>query len=148
MDQLLVNCKLLGLIDNDLSSLPEYCQTIADATGVPLPRNYPIIGEDAFETATGVHAAAVIKAYKKGDSWLADRVYCGVPASEVGREQNIRIGYMSGKSNVQFWLERRGIAVEEALVQTIFDRAKATTRLLRDDEIQTIVDQHLAAHSS
>jgi 2-isopropylmalate synthase len=148
MDLLLVNCKLLGLIDNDLRKLPDYCEAIAKATGVPLPRNYPVIGEDAFETATGVHAAAVIKAFKKGDSWLADRVYCGVPASEVGREQKIRIGYMSGKSNVLFWLERRGIAASEELVQEIFDRAKKTDRLLSDEEVQEIVDHHLATHSS
>lgn len=139
MDLLLVNLKLLGWIDNDLRKLGEYCETISKATGVPIPRNYPVFGEDAFETATGVHAAAVIKAYRKGDVWLADRVYCGVPAGEFGREQKIRVGPMSGKSNVVFWLERRGYPADEDLVQEIFDRAKHSDRLLADDEIIEIV---------
>ncbi|MBI4615871.1 MAG: 2-isopropylmalate synthase [Planctomycetes bacterium] len=139
MDLLLVNLKLLGWIDNDLRKLGEYCEAISKATGVPIPRNYPVFGEDAFETATGVHAAAVIKAYRKGDVWLADRVYCGVPAGEFGREQKIRVGPMSGKSNVVFWLERRGYPADEDLVQEIFDRAKHSDRLLADDEIIEIV---------
>ena len=41
-----------------------------------------MVGSDAFETGTGVHAAAVIKAFRKGDAWLADRVYSGVPAGD------------------------------------------------------------------
>ena len=72
---------------------------------VPIPHGYPVVGQDAFETATGVHAAAIIKAMKKGDAWLADRVYSGVPAADFGRRQVIAIGPMSGKSNVLHWLE-------------------------------------------
>lgn len=147
MDMLLVNLKLLGWIDNDLTKLNEYCQLVHEATTAPLPNNYPVFGEDAFETATGVHAAAVIKAFKKGDSWLADRVYCGVPAGDFGLEQKIRIGPMSGKSNVIFWLERRGIEAEEDLVDRIFDRAKQTNRLLTDDEIRSVIDMAASARS-
>ena len=95
IDLLLVNLKLLGWIDRDLSALGEYCVAVSEATGVPIPSNYPVIGTDAFETATGVHAAAVIKAYRKGDDWLADRIYSGVPAGDFGFRQKIRIGPMS-----------------------------------------------------
>ena len=110
MDQLLVNLRLLGWIDNDLTALAEYCETVSRGTGVAIPPNYPVVGHDAFRTGTGVHAAAVIKAFKKGEDWLADRVYSGVPASWVGRRQAIEIGPMSGESNVVFWLESHGIA--------------------------------------
>jgi 2-isopropylmalate synthase len=139
IDLLLVNLKLMGLIDNDLRKLPEYCARVSRALGVPIPRNYPVVGEDAFETATGVHAAAVIKAYEKGDAWLADRVYSGVPAGDFGRDQNIRIGPMSGKSNVIYWLKRRGIEPTSTRVEAIFQRAKQTPHLLSDDEIQAII---------
>src|SRR2546430_11142091 len=54
-------------------------------SGHQLPVNYPLAGADAFRTATGVHAAAIIKAQRKGDRWLADRVYSGVPAGEFGK---------------------------------------------------------------
>ncbi len=139
MDQLLVNLKLLGSLDQDLSALMAYCRTASVATATPIPRNYPVVGEDAFRTATGVHAAAIIKAKKKGDDWLADRIYSGVPASMVGKKQIIDIGHMSGESNVVAWLQARGYQASPALVAEIFRAAKAASRTLHDDEIEGIV---------
>jgi 2-isopropylmalate synthase len=136
MDALLMNLVLMGYIERDLSALCEYCETVSAATGVPIPPNYPIVGRDAFRTATGVHAAAVIKAYRKKDAALVDAVYSGVPASLIGREQQIDVGPMSGKSNVVFWLERRGIPVTEELVERIFAKAKASSAVLTDQEIE------------
>jgi len=141
MDLLLVNLKLLGWIDRDLSKLEEYCKVVSEATGVPIPSNYPVIGDDAFETATGVHAAAVIKAFHKGDAWLADRIYSAVPAGDFGLRQKIRIGPMSGRSNVIFWLKQRGIEADDDRVTRIFDAAKRSNRLLEDQEIQELVGQ-------
>jgi len=140
MDQLLVNLSLLGWIENDLAALPEYCERISAATGVPIPPNYPVVGRDAFRTGTGVHAAAVIKAFQKGEDWLADRVYSGVPASMVGRRQEIEVGPMSGESNVVFWLKSRGIEPTPERIQAVFQRAKTTDRVLTDAEIQAILD--------
>ena len=137
MDQLLVNLRLLGWIDNDLTALAEYCETVSRGTGVAIPPNYPVVGHDAFHTGTGVHAAAVIKAFKKGEDWLADRVYSGVPASWVGRRQAIEIGPMSGESNVVFWLESHGIAPTPERTRALFQRAKSVDRVLTDDEIRS-----------
>ncbi len=137
-DLLLVNMQLLGWIDRDLSRLPEYCEFVAEKTGVPLPNNYPVIGRDAFRTMTGVHAAAIIKARAKGDEWLADLVYSGVPAALVGRRQVIDIGPMSGESNVVCWLEEHGLAVEPEVVAAIFSRAKQSTRVLEEPEVLAI----------
>jgi len=136
MDQILVNLKLLGWIDNDLKRLYEYCLKAAEYVGIPIPHGYPVVGKDAFETATGVHAAAIIKAMKKGDAWLADRVYSGVPAGEFGREQEIAIGPMSGRSNVVYWLEKRGLPATENAIAAILARAKQSSRLLREPEIR------------
>ena len=138
MDQMLVNLKLMGIApwaERDLTKLKDYCLTVSQATGVPIPRNYPVLGDDAFRTATGVHAAAVIKAFKKGDIELANSVYSGVPAHYFGLEQIIEIGPMSGKSNVIFWLEHRGIEPSEDIVERIMQRAKSSVRCLSDDEI-------------
>jgi len=139
MDQLLVNLRLLGWIDNDLTALPEYCELVSHATGVPIPPNYPVVGRDAFRTGTGVHAAAVIKAFRKGEDWLADRVYSGVPASWVGRRQSIEIGPMSGESNVVFWLESHGIEPTAARTRALFQRAKSVDRVLTNDEIRAVL---------
>ena len=135
MEQLLMNLKLLGWRDDDLTCLPEYVDTVSKAVGVPIPVNTPIIGRDAFRTATGVHAAAVIKAKRKGQAWLADRVYSGVPASWIGREQEIEIGHMSGASNVVFYLSARGLPGGPEVVDAVLAVAKKSERLLTEDEI-------------
>ena len=136
MDTLLVNLVLMGYLERDLTPLVEYCETVSAATGVAIPPNYPVVGRDAFRTATGVHAAAVIKAFRKQDLELVDAVYSGVPAGLVGRSQEIEIGPMSGRSNVIFWLEKRGVPVSDALVERIFARAKASSTVLAEDEIR------------
>jgi 2-isopropylmalate synthase len=135
MDTLLVNLVLMGYIERDLSTLGEYCRVVSEATGVPIPANYPVVGKDAFRTATGVHAAAVIKAFRKNDMALVDAVYSGVPASLVGREQEVEVGPMSGRSNVVFWLERRGLSADDAVVDRIFARAKASPCVLTEGDI-------------
>jgi isopropylmalate/homocitrate/citramalate synthase len=137
MDLLLVNLRLLGWIDNDLSCLGDYVRLAHEAIGVPLPSNYAVFGADAFETGTGVHAAAVIKAFKKGDHWLANRVYSGVPADMVGLEQVIKIGPMSGKSNVIWFLEKHGVAPTDKAVDAVLALAKNTPRMLENAEILT-----------
>ena len=139
MDQLLVNLRLMGWIQNDLSRLGEYCAVASKACGWDIPLNYPVFGRDAFRTATGVHAAAVIKSYRKGDRELADLVYSGVPAGQFGLEQVVEIGPMSGKSNVIYWLEKRGIEANEDRVSRIYDRAKQASAVLADDEIMRLV---------
>ncbi len=141
MDQLLVNLKLMGAIDRDLTRLKEYCEAVSDAVGVPIPPNYPVVGRDAFRTATGVHAAAVIKAYRKNDVELANQVYSGVPSHWFGMEQKIEIGPMSGKSNVLFWLEKRSIKPTDELMEKIFARAKQADRLLTEVELLELCGQ-------
>ncbi|MDP2340872.1 MAG: LeuA family protein [Deltaproteobacteria bacterium] len=148
IDQIIVNLKLMGAYDHDVTHLVQYCRLVAEATKVDVPVNYPLVGRDAFRTATGVHAAAVIKAEKKGDKFgealLGDVIYSGVPAGWFGREQEIEVGHMSGLSNVRYWLQKRRVTIDdeahqEALVQAIFAKAKSSNRTLRDDEIWDIV---------
>jgi 2-isopropylmalate synthase len=140
MDLLLVNLKLLGVHDADLTVLPEYCELTAQACQVPLVHSYPIVGHDAFRTGTGVHAAAIIKAEEKGDAWLADRIYSAVPASMVGRRQLIEIGPMSGLSNVKYWLRERGYdPSDEELSGRIFKAAKQTDHTLTEEEVQALI---------
>jgi 2-isopropylmalate synthase len=139
MDQLLVNLKLMGWIDNDLTRLRDYCETAARSCGWTIPLNYPVFGRDAFRTATGVHAAAVIKSYRKGDTELADLIYSGVPAGLFGLRQQIEVGPMSGKSNVVYWLESRGLAATDERVARIYDHAKSAHGVLSEEEVMALV---------
>jgi len=144
MDLLLLNLYLMGELEperHDLSCLVEYVQKTSEYTGVPIHPNYPLSGRDAFRTATGVHAAAVIKAESKGDQEIADHVYSSVPARHFGRQQEIEIGHYSGRSNVEYWLRSRGLSAEEAVVDRIFEQAKRGNRILEEDEIRAIVER-------
>jgi 2-isopropylmalate synthase len=144
MDQMLLNLKLMGIppwAGQDVTKLKDYCVAVSRATGVPIPANYPVVGEDAFRTATGVHAAAVIKAYKKNDIELANTVYSGVPSHVFGLEQVIDIGPMSGKSNVLFWLDRRGITASDDVIESIYRRAKESDHTLSESEILECVER-------
>jgi 2-isopropylmalate synthase len=143
LDQILLNLKLLGeLPEHDLSKLLLWCKVASQATRVAIHPQYPLAGADAFRTATGVHAAAIIKAEKKGHEWLADRIYSGVPAGMFGRSQEIEIGHYSGESNVLYWLRKRGFEPNPGLVAAVYGAAKRGNRVLTDDEIlQLIKDQ-------
>jgi 2-isopropylmalate synthase len=141
MDLLLVNLAMMGYIDRDLTSLGAYCHAVAHACHVRIPPNYPVVGADAFRTATGVHAAAVVKAFRRGDLALMDAVYAAVPASLVGREQEIEVGPLSGRSNVVFWLEKRGLPATDEIIERVFAAAKASNRVLTHDQIQRVVDE-------
>jgi 2-isopropylmalate synthase len=144
LDQVLLNLKLLGAIDNDLTHLVRYCKEVSRACHWPIPKNYPLVGEDAFRTATGVHAAAIVKALDRKDTFLADRVYSGVPAGLFGREQQIEIGPMSGMSNVRHWLRTRRFEFDEGLGKAILARAKGSNRTLEEDEVLDAIRAHQA----
>ncbi len=139
IDLLMVNLVMMGYRDNDLTGLPAYVQAVAKACDVRIAPNYPVLGADAFRTATGVHAAAVVKAFRMGDRALMDAVYAAVPASLVGRQQEIEVGPMSGRSNVVFWLESRGLEATDELVDRIFAAAKASDRMLSHEKVQRII---------
>ena len=139
MEMMLVNLRLLGLIDRDLSKLKEYSETVARATNTVIPPNYPVVGRDAFRTQTGVHASAIAKAQRKHDVTMADAIYSGVPAHLFGLEQIIEIGPMSGRSNVVYWLDKRGIAASDDLVERILSTAKQSSSVLREEEILALV---------
>lgn len=143
IELLLLNLRLLGKLpeERDLTKLVEYCHAVARAVSWDIPPNHPLAGRDAFRTATGVHAAAIVKALQLGDSWLADRVYSGVPAGMFGRKQEIAIGFMSGASNVAYWLRQRNIDPTEATVAAVLQAAKETRRILNDDEVMAIVER-------
>ncbi len=147
IDQIMVNLKLLGILDNDLSQLVLYCKQAALATHFKVPRNYPVVGADAFRTSTGVHAAAIRKAKDLGRDHLADRIYSGIPASMFGLKQKVEIGQMSGESNVVFWLETKGYETTDGLVKRILDVAKNSHRVLDDIELEFIVKRHRQEHA-
>ena len=142
MDLLLLNLYLLHQLDarHDMSCLFEYVRKVSEYTGVPIPPSYPLSGRDAFRTATGVHAAAILKAERKGDTRLADTVYSSVPAAVFGRSQEIEIGHNSGKSNVHHWLAAHGFDIHDDVVMRVLDYAKHQDHTLTEVEIRAVLE--------
>ena len=130
----------MGLFDHDLSRLKDYSEAVSRATHTPIPPNYPVVGRDAFRTATGVHAAAIVKAYKKNDRELANAIYSGVPSHLFGLEQIIEIGPLSGRSNVIYWLEKHGIEATDERVDRVLTAAKKAEKVLSEQEILALVE--------
>jgi 2-isopropylmalate synthase len=140
LDQLLVNLRLLGWIENDLTALDEYCREVSAATGVPIPPGYPAVGRDAFRSGSGVHAAAVLKAVRDGRETIAQRAYCGVPAALVGRRSEIEVGPLSGAGNAVWWLQSRGLEPSPERAQALLQRARSVDRVLTETEIRAVLD--------
>jgi 2-isopropylmalate synthase len=143
MELLALNRSLAGRLSLDVKALARYAERAASALGWPIPANHPLVGSNAFRTATGIHAAAIEKAKRKS-GWVADRVYSAVPAGQLGREHEIFVGAMSGSANVVSWLERHGFSTTGTLVAAILDRARASERVLTDAEILAVVERHRA----
>ncbi len=135
---MVANLAFLAGKEPNATHLRAYSEHFATALGIAIPENHPLLGANAFRTATGVHAAAIVKALGQSAT-LADRVYSAVPISRFANGHDIRIGYMSGTSNVVHWLRRHSIEPSEPLVTRILDRARATNRVLRDDEVLAVV---------
>jgi 2-isopropylmalate synthase len=147
LDQLIVNLSMEGIspwADQDLSILRTYCEAYSAATGVPVPRNYPVFGADAFSTASGIHASAVAKAKRAGNEELADTVYSGVRSRDFGGEQTIAIGPQSGRSNIAYWLSQSGLPVNDEIVDHLLLQAKRAERCLTEDQLW----QHHASYVS
>ena len=139
LDQLLVNLKLTGRWKAPLTDLSAYVKTISQSTATPVPAGYPVFGRDAFRTATGVHAAAVVKAAKLGAPDIADLVYSAVPAALVGRRQEVEIGPLSGRWCCVAWLEAHNLPVEEPVIARMLAAATKANRVLSESEVKAAV---------
>ncbi|HVN74805.1 MAG TPA: hypothetical protein VMT19_00710, partial [Thermoanaerobaculaceae bacterium] len=138
MELLLVNARLLGWAEPDLSRLMEYAEHASRMTGVGIPPGTPVVGRDAFRTTTGVHAAAILKAGLTGDDEMVDLIYSAVPARWLGRKQEIEVGPMSGSSNVRSWLAAHGRTEDRAVMERILAAAKRSDHTLSDAELASI----------
>lgn len=143
LDLLLLNLKMLGVINRDLRGLKDYVMKVSELYRVPIPHSYPAFGADAFRTATGVHAAAIAKAMAQGREDLADRVYSSIPASEIGCEQIVEIGFYSGKANVVAWLAARKLPSNDDLVNALLDHAKGSSEILTEAQIMAIYNRFI-----
>ena len=140
MELLLANFHLMGIPHGDLTRLAEYCRLVSQALGLTIPTNQPVVGSDAFRTASGIHAAAILRAEERGDTELAELTYSSLPASVFGLAQQFALSPMSGHASVRHWLREHGHdPTDEPLVEALLAAAKQADRALSDGEAERVV---------
>jgi 2-isopropylmalate synthase len=139
MELLLLNLSL-SHAPRSLERISAYCEHFARVLGIVIGDSQPLVGKNAFRTATGVHASAIAKAEAKSQ-WLGDHVYSLLSAAAIGQQAAICIGPMSGASNVQHWLTSHGISASEPIQRAILERAKAADHVLTDEELLSVVSR-------
>lgn len=135
MEELVFNLSMDNIGQWNLKELKKYAKIASRILKFKLPANYPIIGKDVFKTATGVHAAAILKSIQINNHTLAGVVYSAIDPIKVDRNFHILIGPMSGKANVIYHLTKHNIPFNARLVDAILKLAKSERRIVKNREI-------------
>ena len=88
---------------------------VAKFAGVPLHRNKPHVGGNAFCHESGIHVAALLR---------EPATYEVVPPEMVGNERHLRLGKHTGSTFVRQLLKKNGIRGTDEEVMNILDRIK------------------------
>jgi len=118
----------------DLKKIPELYNLISRFSGVPIPANFPFIGEKAFIHCAGVHSQAFIQ---------NPFHYQSVDPEIFGRKASISLDHMSGVSSVKFSLKQIGEAdADDELIREVLNNVKTigqTGKVVDSEELKYIV---------
>lgn len=129
LEQFLLIAAAAGNRRVDISHLVAACELTAAATRTQIPHRQPIVGADAFTTATGTHAGALVKARALGSDF-EDLVYSAVSAAAIGRRQNLVISANSGRAGVKAVLDDLGCPSDPATIQAVLSYCRQHNRTL------------------
>lgn len=97
----------------DESRLNDVSRVVESYSGVIIPANKPIVGENVFTQVAGVHA--------DGDN--KNNLYCNDLLPErFGREREYALGKTSGKANIRKNLESLGLELDEDSMRKVTER--------------------------
>ena len=99
-----------GVEESKLTHVSKYIESIS---GIRIPENAPIVGENVFTQTSGVHADGD----RKGDLY-ANRLL----PQRFGRERTYALGKMSGKANIVENLDKLGINLSPDQVRLVTQR--------------------------
>ncbi|MFI9422205.1 LeuA family protein [Streptomyces achromogenes] len=146
LEQVIMYLYQNGVGNFDVKNLIPYLKKLSAATEFPIPVNMPLVGQQAFATCTGTHAAAVLKAAEIGTDF-EDYVFSSIPASELGAVQDIGVGPTSGMANATYVLRKGNMDSSEGTAEALLAHAKTQHRLMYEDEIVAWYKQHAAKGS-
>jgi D-citramalate synthase len=124
-----------GVETMELSRVYELAQLVANRTGMYLPPNKAVVGQNAFTHESGIHTDGTLK---------DEAMYEPYPPEKVGRERRLALGKHAGRAGIEAALEEHGFdlgdeAVSEVVsrVKEIGDRGKRVT----DTDLLTIAEE-------
>ena len=97
----------------ELEELYDLAQIVSRATGVQLPPNKAVIGENAFTHESGIHTDGTLK---------DDKMYEPYAPETVGRERRLALGKHTGRAGVAATLEEHGVEADDDEVAEIATR--------------------------
>lgn len=107
--------KLGGGASWRLDALPRLSRLVEEYSRIPVWRQAPIVGENAFTHNAGLHVAAVL---------LNPSHYESIPADLVGRTRRLVVDKMAGRPTVKYRLEALGLAAEDDMVDAVLSYVK------------------------
>ena len=97
----------------DESRLNDVSRVVESYSGIMIPANKPIVGENVFTQVAGVHA--------DGDN--KNNLYCNDLLPErFGRKREYALGKTSGKANIRKNLEDLGLQLDEESMRKVTER--------------------------
>jgi|TARA_B100001964_G_scaffold245768_1_gene335771 homocitrate synthase NifV len=99
-----------------INSLSEVSSYVEKASGIPVPFNQSIVGQNMFTHESGIHVDGVLKNPYTYESFMPD---------EIGASRNIVIGKHSGKHAVWDKLKKLGIETEKDDLLEIVELVKS-----------------------
>ena len=97
----------------DESRLNEISRTVESYSGISIPANKPIVGQNVFTQVAGVHA--------DGDS-KNNLYFNDLQPERFGRVREYALGKNSGKANIRKNLESLGLELDEESMRKVTDR--------------------------
>ena len=97
----------------DESKLTHVCKYVESISGIRIPDNEPVVGENVFTQTSGVHADGDRKGSLYGNQLLPER---------FGRVRQYALGKMSGKANIIENLDKLGISLSPEQVKLVTQR--------------------------
>jgi len=114
-----------GVETLELTQVYDLAELVASATGIPLPPNKAVVGQNTFTHESGIHTDGTLK---------DDSMYEPYPPEKVGRERRLALGKHAGRAGVEAALAEHDLEVDDddlnaivARVKEIGDRGKRVT---------------------
>jgi len=118
----------------DFKRLPELYQLVSQHSEVPIPVNFPLVGENAFTHCAGVHTHA---------SARNPMHYQSIEPEFLGRTMNVALDHMAGLSSIKWAFEQIGVDEDDHMARRVLEVVKSIGqrgRTVRLDELSHIID--------